>query len=122
MSTNGPIKTVNEGLVVCLDAGNMRSYVGSGTTWSDLTKNGDAVMVNTPTYSDKSFSFSGATGTYFSLTGNSAFKSLTGDVTLCGWCRQDNRDYSRKFFNHRIYTNISNTMITRYRESDLLFT
>ena len=36
--------------------------------------------------------------------------------------RQDNRDYSRKFFNHRIYNNFSNTMIIRYRESDLLFT
>lgn len=93
---NGP-KIVTDGLVLCLDAGNTKSYAGNGTTWSDLTKNGNSTMVNTPSFSSdgpKSFSFSGANGTYFSLTGNSAFKSMTNNVTLCAWCRQDNRYYS----------------------------
>lgn len=88
---------VKDGLVLSLDGNNPKSYVGSGTTWTDLTQNGNASMVNTPSYSNSipgSFSFSGANGTYFSLTGNSAFKTMTGSMTLCGWCRQDNRNYS----------------------------
>ena len=29
---------VTDGLVLCLDAANKRSYPGTGTTWSDLTE------------------------------------------------------------------------------------
>jgi hypothetical protein len=32
-------KIVTDGLVLCLDAANPKSYPGSGTTWFDLTKN-----------------------------------------------------------------------------------
>jgi hypothetical protein len=40
------------GLVLCLDAGNTKSYPGSGTTWTDLSGNGNnGTFVNTPTYS-----------------------------------------------------------------------
>lgn len=39
------------GLVLCLDAGNTRSYPGSGTTWADLSGNGNTgTLVNGPTY------------------------------------------------------------------------
>ena len=31
---------VTDGLVLCLDAGNPKSYPGSGTTWTDLSGNG----------------------------------------------------------------------------------
>jgi hypothetical protein len=31
---------VRDGLVLCLDAGNTKSYPGSGTTWTDLSGNG----------------------------------------------------------------------------------
>ena len=33
-------KIVTDGLVLCLDAGNIKSYPGSGTTWTDLSGNG----------------------------------------------------------------------------------
>ena len=36
--SNGP-QTVTNGLVFYVDAGNSRSYPGTGTTWTDLTKN-----------------------------------------------------------------------------------
>jgi hypothetical protein len=40
------------GLVLCLDAGNARSYPGSGTTWTDLSSNGNTgTLTNGPTYS-----------------------------------------------------------------------
>jgi hypothetical protein len=40
------------GLVLCLDAGNTKSYPGSGTTWTDLSGRGNTgTLVNGPTYS-----------------------------------------------------------------------
>jgi hypothetical protein len=52
MSINSPIKAVNTELVVCLDAGNLKSYPTTGTTWVDLTKNGrNGTLTNGPTFS-----------------------------------------------------------------------
>lgn len=34
-------KIVTDGLVLCLDAANKKSYPGSGTTWNDLSGNGN---------------------------------------------------------------------------------
>ena len=34
-------KIITDGLVLCLDAGNTKSYPGSGTTWYDLSGNGN---------------------------------------------------------------------------------
>ena len=43
---------VSDGLVLCLDAANPRSYPGSGTTWYDLSGNGNhGTLVNSPVYS-----------------------------------------------------------------------
>ena len=43
---------VEDGLVLCLDAGNAKSYLGSGTTWTDLSGQGNTgTLVNGPTYS-----------------------------------------------------------------------
>ena len=53
---------INEsGLVLCLDAGNTKSYPGSGTTWSDLSGNGNTgTLSNGPTYSSGSIVFDGS--------------------------------------------------------------
>ena len=43
---------VTSGLVLALDAGRILSYVGSGTTWTDLSGNGNnGTLTNGPTYS-----------------------------------------------------------------------
>ncbi len=40
------------GLVLCLDVGNTKSYPGSGTTWTDLLgTNNNGTLTNGPTYS-----------------------------------------------------------------------
>jgi len=40
-------RIVTDGLVLCLDAGNAKSYPGSGTTWTDLSGNGNnGTLVN----------------------------------------------------------------------------
>ena len=48
-SLNGLVK---DGLVLALDAGRTLSYPGSGTTWTDLSGNGNTgTLTNGPTYS-----------------------------------------------------------------------
>ena len=44
-------KIITNGLVLCLDAANPKSYPGSGTTWYDLSGNGhNSTLINGPTY------------------------------------------------------------------------
>ena len=44
-------KIITDGLVLCLDAGNAKSYPGSGTTWTDLSGSGNnGTLTNGPTY------------------------------------------------------------------------
>ena len=47
---NGP-KIVTDGLVLCLDAANRKSYPGSGTAWTDLSGQGNnGTLTNGPTF------------------------------------------------------------------------
>jgi hypothetical protein len=46
MGTGYNPRIVTDGLVLCLDAANSRSYPKSGTTWSDLVGGNDATMTN----------------------------------------------------------------------------
>lgn len=49
-------RIVTNGLVLCLDAGNRKSYPGSGTSWRDLTSNNnDVTLVNGPTFNSSNF-------------------------------------------------------------------
>lgn len=69
---NGP-KIVTDGLLMYVDAGNPKSYVGSGTTWTDLSGNNyNGTLTNGPTFNSNnigSFSFDG-TNDYVLLTPN----------------------------------------------------
>lgn len=49
--SNGP-RIVTDGLVLCLDAGNSKSYPGSGDIWYDISGNeNNGTLINGPTYS-----------------------------------------------------------------------
>jgi len=51
MGVNYSPKIITEGLVLCLDAANPKSYPGSGTTWSDRSGNGNnGTLINGPTF------------------------------------------------------------------------
>ena len=41
---------VTDGLVLCLDAANKRSYLGSGTAWDDLAGSNNGTLINGPTF------------------------------------------------------------------------
>ena len=48
-----PSELITDGLLLNLDAGDPRSYPGSGTTWTDLSGNGNnGTLTNGPTYSN----------------------------------------------------------------------
>jgi hypothetical protein len=52
MASIGGPNVVEDGLVLALDAANSRSYPRTGTTWSDLSGNGNnGTLVNGPTFS-----------------------------------------------------------------------
>ena len=52
MASKGGPDIIENGLTLFLDASNIRSYPGSGTTWSDLSGNGNnGSLINGPTFS-----------------------------------------------------------------------
>ena len=52
MGTNYNPRIVTDGLALCLDAGNTKSYPRSGTSWTDLSGNNrNGTLTNGPTYS-----------------------------------------------------------------------
>lgn len=64
MGTSYNPKIVTDGLVLCLDAANIKSYPGSGTTWADLSGNNvTSALTNSPTFTNSNgghFTFDGA--------------------------------------------------------------
>lgn len=49
---------VTNGLVLCVDAGNQRSYSGTGTQWNDAISSGyNFILTNGPTYSSSNLGF-----------------------------------------------------------------
>jgi hypothetical protein len=81
-------RIVTDGLVLALDAGNTKSYVGSGTTWTDLSGNGrNGTLTNGPTYSS-------ADGGSIVFDGTNDFVQCTGSVTataatFVAWIRRN---------------------------------
>ena len=82
------------GLTLCLDAGNSKSYPGSGTTWSDLSGNGNnGTLTNGPTYSS-------ANGGSIVFDGSNDFIETTytpGNIssqTISCWINKSNLQYS----------------------------
>jgi hypothetical protein len=64
-------KIITNGLVLYLDAANPKSYPSSGTTWFDLSGNGNnCVFSSTPTWNNGIFTFNGTTHTG-TITNNS---------------------------------------------------
>jgi len=62
-------RIVTDGLVLCLDAGNTKSYLGSGTTWTDLSGNGNNGTLN-------GVGYSGSNGGSLSFDGTNDYVSI----------------------------------------------
>jgi hypothetical protein len=75
-------RLVTNGLQLCLDAGNTRSYPGSGTTWTDISNNSrNGTLTNGPTFSSGSIVFDG-TNDYVDC--GSTYSGLFGSGFTCG--------------------------------------
>jgi hypothetical protein len=82
-------RIVVDGLVLCLDAANVKSYPGTGTTWRDLSGNNfDFTIYGSPTHNSLG---------YFTFTNNQTtqymmrhpFATPTNDITYICWFRSN---------------------------------
>jgi len=81
---------VTSGLVLCLDSGNTNSYPGTGTTWTDISGNGNTgTLVNSPTFSSNYAGIIAFNGTnqYVNCGYNSIIYNLTTDFAVELWVR-----------------------------------
>jgi hypothetical protein len=85
-------KISTDGLVLCLDAGNPKSYPGSGTTWTDLSGNGNnGTLINGPTYSSANGGSLVFDGVNDFINGvHNTQTNITGDITIECWFRLTN--------------------------------
>jgi hypothetical protein len=87
---------ITNGLVLYLDAGNIESYTGSGTTWTDLSGNGNnGTLTNGPTYSS-------STGGSIVFDGvddyvTTSYAPTFTDFTIITWfiCTGNNNQYQQ---------------------------
>ena len=124
-------RTVTNGLVLALDAANPKSYPGSGTTWTDLSGNGNnGTLVNGVGYSGDnlgSLSFDGVND-YVSLGIPPLMNGVRVPLTIIGWAKSnffgDNRIIYGVYgytggFNSRLYSMIRvDSGVLKYYTSD----
>lgn len=104
MSYNNGPRIVTDGLVLTLDAGNAKSYVGSGTTWNDLSGNGNnGTLTNGPTFNSTnggSIVFDGIDD--YVVTTSTTFTANTS-FTYEIFCKSDNFIAQRNIFGNKSY-------------------
>lgn len=99
--TRGP-SIVRDGLVLCLDAKDPNSYSGSGSTWSDVSSNGNNGTITSPgpTYSSSGyFDFDGSTGRSINIANDSSLNPSY--VTLSCWVKFDSVAVNRQLIAKR---------------------
>lgn len=89
---------VTDGLVMCLDAQNTKSYSGSGNVWYDLTNSGINFTANvspyTPTFAVNSWSFDASDE--FTAPNNTRLDTQTPSVEV--WIKTNNTTQNGHFF------------------------
>jgi hypothetical protein len=80
---------VTDGLVLYVDAANTKSYPGSGTTWSDLSRSGNnGTLVNGPTFNSGNGGSIVFDGTNDRVNLGNILNFGTNDFTIEFWCRK----------------------------------
>ena len=110
---------VTSGLSLYLDAGNSKSYPGSGTTWYDLTNNGyNGTLTNGPTYSSGGINFTPPK--YISVPYDSDINSAT-TFTVDMWFKSSNIGNEQVLFSTSLSGNPSSGWtIELYQQKILL--
>jgi hypothetical protein len=95
-------RTVTDGLVLALDAGNRKSYPGSGTTWTDLSGTNHLALSNVSYVSATTpyFDFNGTTSYAYNFSANNVL-STGNTATVLVWIypatTQPDANYSGMF-------------------------
>jgi len=85
-------RIVTDGLVFCLDAGNTKSYPGSGTAWTDLSGNSNTgTLTNGPTYSSVNGGSIVFDGVDDRVDSSTAIGTLS-QYTISYWAKRDAED------------------------------
>lgn len=101
---------VRGGLVLHLDAANVKSYAGTGTVWNDLSGNGINGTINgSPTFSNNYFDITGDT-TYISIP-NATLNPGTNEFTYSTWVNFDSTDGVDTIFENGSWTD---TLLFRF--------
>ncbi len=117
---------VTNGLILNLDAANIKSYAGSGTTWTDLSGNrNNGTLTNGPTFSRNgggSVVFNG-TNQYGSVPSTSLFNFGSNNFAIDVWCFYDastsTDDTYRYLFNFQTPTTLSHLLLVKWRSNIL---
>ena len=94
MSTRYNPSIVRDNLVLYLDAANTKSYPGSGTTWTDISRKGtDGTLTNGATFNSGNMGHIAFDGTndYVDITSLPVI-SNTSAMTMEAWVNVDNLD------------------------------
>jgi len=88
---NGP-RIVTDGLILCLDAANTKSYPGSGTAWNDLSGSSyNGTLYNSPAFSSANKGIINFDGTDdhcpLDTTTSSEIRNISTPYTLMAWIR-----------------------------------
>jgi hypothetical protein len=95
------------GLVLCLDAGNTKSYPGSGSTWADLSGRGN----------NGSFAASTSAPTYNSGNGGSIVFDGSNDYITTGDMFDPNSNFTFSVWSRTNATSKVHTWISRYSQT-----
>tara|TARA_Y100000114_G_scaffold121130_1_gene116211 strand:- start:537 stop:1202 length:666 start_codon:yes stop_codon:yes gene_type:complete len=129
-SSAGP-NIIDDGLIFCVDAKNTKSYPGSGTTWSDLSRSGNhGTLTNSPTFNSTGyFDFDGTNdqvtmGTNPFLGGAKStvefvlsFDAVTNAFTEQPWCEFGSASNNAI----RLYFIRNNSICVGYYANDKVF-
>ena len=118
----GTTAIVTDGLVLCLDAANTKSYPSNGTTWYDLSNNGNnGTLTNGPTFSTLSGGSIVFDGTNDSVVTNTAVDNTLNTCTFSAWINRTNLTNQVGIFNN--YANFSgfNVLSTYASAGDISF-
>jgi len=84
---------IQSGLVLSLDAGNIRSYPGSGTAWKDVSgRNSTGTLTNGTGYStgNKGTLVFDGSNDYVNLGTSAVFNQFATDFTVSAWANRSN--------------------------------
>ena len=112
-------RAVTDGLVLALDAGNTKSYSGSGTTWTDNVGGNNGTLTNGPYHTKGPFFSSGSvyfddTSKYLDISSSSDFAYGTGDFTWECWVYIIQGGYALDHGSNGGTIVLSNTTVSRY--------